>query len=134
MHFLSMKRARLLLQCNGFFGEHFLPLVLFLLHNTQLCECPYVGKQNCTLSKASVLVKETCYTHNQFEQIILDVPGAVANGERRGVREDDWRLRALQSVHGSLVGGVRQVDYHAQPVQLLYHSLVSREMETWTFH
>ena len=70
-------------------------------------------------------------THHEFEQVILDVAGAVAFGEGRAVGEDDRGFGGFQGVQWRLVGRVGEVDDHPQTIHLLYHSLIKKKRNTW---
>lgn len=54
---------------------------------------------------------------------VRDVPGRVAERVRRGVRENDGRLRDVQGVAHRPDGDVRQIDDHPETVHLLDDAL-----------
>lgn len=62
-------------------------------------------------------------TNHKFEHVVRHIPGGVADGSRRRVREDDRRLRRLQRVAHRLGRRVAQVDQHAEPIHLAHHRL-----------
>ena len=90
--------------------DHYDAIVLFL-HRNHHAE----GKEGEHLSK-------NCY---QFpEDIVVGVSPVIARRPGRRVREYDWRPRVPQSIQHRLLGDVRDVHHHSQPVHLQDDSLM----------
>ncbi len=58
------------------------------------------------------------YTHHEFEDVVAHVSGVVAKRPGGRVREDNWGERVSERVQHRLIGHVRQVDHHPEPVHL----------------
>ena len=66
-------------------------------------------------------------TYHKFEHIVLNISGAIANGKGWRVREYHRSVTGLKGIHCRFVRTMWQIDYHAEPIQLFYHSLQSKE-------
>src|SRR4051812_25969791 len=58
--------------------------------------------------------------------LVGDVAHMLAQGQRIGMREDDWLLRDFHDLEAGLASGMRAVHQHADPVDLLYHGSAER--------
>ena len=75
-------------------------------------------------------------SHHQLKDVVTYVAMVVANCVGRGVWEDYRRRWHANGVGHDVMGHVRQVHHHAQPVHLLHHNLHNTqfwmyECENW---
>ena len=66
-------------------------------------------------------------SHHQLKDVVTYVAMVVANCVGRGVWEDYRRRWHVNGVDHDVMGHVRQVHHHAQPVHLLHHKLHNKQ-------